>query len=201
MVDFDAGQFLARNLFIFRCESSASSECVEMKNQSPIFVECGEKIPSLFISVVISTLPPQKRRLLALRMNKLSSTCPVICKLCVIAFLLFFFSFFHFCFVVVHWRTCRLCGLGRLLDWSTAPPPRRPTTRVSSSCPSCSERTRFFFLPVSFDGEGRRRKEDEERKVKRKRGRVSTALSSGFERRREGCWAPGFGGFGLKLAA
>ena len=60
MVDFDAGQFLARNLFIFRCESSASSECVEMKNQSPIFVECGEKIPSLFISVVISTLPPTK---------------------------------------------------------------------------------------------------------------------------------------------
>ena len=67
-----------------------------MKNQSPIFVECGEKIPSLFISVVICTLPPQKRRLLALRMNKLSSTCPVICKLCVIAFFLFFFPSFIF---------------------------------------------------------------------------------------------------------
>ena len=172
-----------------------------MKNQSPIFVECGEKIPSLFISVVISTLPPQKRRLLALRMNKLSSTCPVICKLCVIAFLLFFFSSFILVLllstgeraVCVVWDVCWIGQQRHRREGQQQECRRR--------CPSCSERTRFFFLPVSFDGEGRRRKEDEERKVKRKRGRVSTALSSGFERRREGCWAPGFGGFGLKLAA
>ena len=172
-----------------------------MKNQSPIFVECGEKIPSLFISVVISTLPPTKASSAGVANEQTLLYLPCDLQTVRDRLLIVFFFILHSCFVVVHWRTCRLCGLGRLLDWSTAPPPRRPTTRVSSSsCPSCSERT-FFFLPVSFDGEGRRRKEDEERKVKRKRGRVSTALSSGFERRREGCWAPGFGGFGLKLAA